>query len=205
VNRDPALRDAVLASAFLIKDEINVKDVEVSADESAFATVTVKPNFKTLGKRLGPKLKEVGDALRSWTADQVVELERGGSVTVAGEALTLDDVLLQRTSKGESAVATDGRITVALDTHVDAALAREGIAREFVSLLQGARKDAGLEVSDRIQVAWACSDDAVRAALEEHREAIAKEVLAVEFHEGAGTESVEINKVPVKYTLTKRD
>ncbi|HVW28595.1 MAG TPA: isoleucine--tRNA ligase [Polyangiaceae bacterium] len=203
VHRDAAVRDAVLASALLVEDEINVKSVEVNADESSFATVTVKPNFKTLGKRLGPKLKEVGEALKTWTFGQVAELEKGGSVTVAGEALTLDDVILQRGSKGESAVATDGRITVALDTHIDAALEREGIARELVSLLQNARKDAGLEVSDRIAVAWACNDDTVRAALEEHRDAISKEVLAVDFREGPATESVEINKVPVKYTLTK--
>jgi len=205
VHRDPAVRDAVLASAALIADEINVKDVAVTADESAFATVTVKPNFKTLGKRLGPKLKEVGEALETWTLAQVTELEKGGSVIVAGVALTLDDVLLQRTSKGESAVATDGKITVALDTKIDAALEREGIARELVSLLQSARKDAGFEVSDRITVAWSCSDDTVRKALEEHRDAISKEVLAVDFREGEAKDAVEINKVPVKYTITKRE
>lgn len=205
VHRDPALREAVLASALLIEDEINVKEVAVSPDETAFAAVTVKPNFKTLGKRLGPKLKEVGEALKAWTFEQVAELERGGSVTVAGEALALEDVILQRSSKGESAVATDGHITVALDTHVDAALAAEGIARELVSLLQGARKDAGLEVSDRIRVTWACSDDTVRAALEKHRDAISKELLAVDFREGPGNDALEINQVPVKYTLTKHD
>ncbi|HEX4336061.1 MAG TPA: isoleucine--tRNA ligase [Polyangiaceae bacterium] len=204
VHRDPAVRDAVLASAALIADEINVKEVAVSADENAFASVTVKPNFKTLGKRLGPKLKEVGETLKTWGLAEVTELEKGGTVTVAGEALALEDVILQRSSKGEAAVATDGHVTVALDTKIDAALEREGIARELVSLLQNARKDAGLDVSDRIVVAWACSDDTVRAALREHGEAISKEVLAVDFREGAGTESAEINKVAVKYTLTKQ-
>ncbi|HEX3597832.1 MAG TPA: isoleucine--tRNA ligase [Polyangiaceae bacterium] len=203
VHRDPAIRNAVLASAALIEDELNVKDVAVSSDENAFAVVTVKPNFKTLGKRLGPKLKEVGETLKSWGFEQVSELEKGGTVVVAGEALALEDVILQRSSKGEAAVATDGHVTVALDTKIDAALEREGIARELVSLLQNARKDAGLDVSDRIVVAWACTDDTVRAALAEHRDAISKEVLAVDFREGAGTESVEINKVPVRYTLTK--
>jgi isoleucyl-tRNA synthetase len=164
VHRDPRVRQAVMASAALIEDEINVKAVAALEDEGAFATVTVKPNFKTLGKRLGPKLKEVGETLKTWGLEEVQALEKGGTVTVAGEALSLDDVLLQRSSKGASAVATDGRITVALDTTIDAALEREGIARELVSLLQGARKDAGLEVSDRIIVAWACTDDTVRQA-----------------------------------------
>src|SRR6185436_14234173 len=168
VHRDARVRSEVLASDALIADEINVKEVVAADDESAFATVTVKPNFKTLGKRLGPKLKEVGETLKTWGFAEVAELEKGGALTIAGEALRLDDVILQRSSKGEAAVATDGDVTVVVDTHVDAELEREGIAREFVSILQGARKDAGLEVSDRIRVAWACDDATVRAALEEH-------------------------------------
>jgi isoleucyl-tRNA synthetase len=203
VHRDARVRDAVLASAALIAEEINVKAVEATGDESAFAAVTVKPNFKTLGKRLGPKLKAVGEELKGWGLDRVAALEASGSAVVAGETLALEDVILQRTSKGEAAVATDGEVTVVLDTHVDAALEREGIARELVSLLQGARKDAGLDVSDRIKVTWHCDDETVRAALTEHRETISKEVLAVDFGEGNGSESTEINKVPVRYTLTK--
>jgi isoleucyl-tRNA synthetase len=205
VHRDPRMQSEVLASAALIAEEINVKEVTVVGDEHAFATVTVKPNLKLLGKRLGPKLKEVGEALKSWGLAEVAELEKGGALTVAGEPLRLEDVLLQRSSKGEAAVATDGDLTVALDTQVDAALEREGIARELVSLLQGARKEAGLEVSDRIRIAWACQDDTVRAALEEHRDAISKDVLAVEFREGPGDAVVEVNKVPVRFTLTKHE
>ncbi|HWA77952.1 MAG TPA: isoleucine--tRNA ligase [Polyangiaceae bacterium] len=203
VHREARIRDAVLASTALIADEINVKEVVALADESAFAQVTVKPNFKTLGKRCGPKLKEIGAALASWGFSEVQRLEAGETLEVAGEQLTLSDVVLQRGSKGDAAVATDGEITVALDTRIDEALLREGIARELVSLLQNARKDAGLDLADRVSVSWQCSDPVVAAALREHEGAIAKEVLALEFVEGEGSTALEINKVPVTITLKK--
>jgi isoleucyl-tRNA synthetase len=113
-------------------------------------------------------------------------------------------VVLQRGSKGDAAVATDGHVTVALDTRIDDALLREGIARELVSLLQNARKEAGLDIADRIAVSWQCSDPVVSTALREHADVIAKEVLALEFAEGEGAVRLEINKVPVTVTLSKR-
>jgi len=204
-HRDAYVRDAVLSSKALIMEEINVKTLEVSADESAFATIGVKPNFKALGKRVGPKLKEIGAALQSWGAAEVARLEAGDTITVAGEPLALGDVLLQRSSKGESAVATDGGITVALDTHLDDALRREGVAREFISLMQNARKEAGFEVSDRIALGWSCSDALVAEALREHADAIAKEILAVDFREGNGSQSVDLNGARVDFSVEKRD
>lgn len=203
VHRDAAVREAVLASAALIADEINVKRVAVEADESGFASVTVKPNFKTLGKRCGSKLKAIGAALAGFGPGEVARLEAGEALVVEGETLTLADVVLQRDSKGDAAVVTDGDITVALDTRLDEGLLAEGIAREFVSLLQNARKDAGLEVADRITLAWSCSDPKVSAAIREHGAAIAKEVLAVDLREGSGDKSAELNKVPVQFALTK--
>jgi isoleucyl-tRNA synthetase len=204
IHRDARIRNDVLASAALIADEINVKSVESTADESSFTEVSVKPNFKTLGKRIGPKLKEVTAALKQWGFAEVQHLESGESVTVAGEVLTHDDVILQRSSRGERAVATDGQVTIALDIELDDALRREGIAREVVSVLQSARKDAGLELQDRIAVSWSCDDPSTVAALREYADAIAREVLAVEFREGKGTSTADVNRIPVAYTLEKR-
>jgi isoleucyl-tRNA synthetase len=94
-------------------------------------------------------------------------------------------------------------VTVSLDTRIDAALRREGSAREFVSVLQNARKEAGLEVTDRIAVRWSCDDPDVSAALREHAEAISSEVLATEFVEGSGATRVDLNSVPVRFDLTR--
>ncbi|MBK7974240.1 MAG: hypothetical protein IPK07_13490 [Deltaproteobacteria bacterium] len=90
-----------------------------------------------------------------------------------------------------------------LDTAVDAALRREGLAREVVSAWQAARKDAGLEVSDRIRVSWATDDRELAAAIEAHHDAIAREVLAVELVPGAGAATAKIEGSELGYTLTK--
>jgi isoleucyl-tRNA synthetase len=148
-------------------------------------------------------LKEISAALAGFGHDEVARLEAGASIEIAGVALNLEHVLLQRKSSGESAVATDGELTVVLHTHVDEALGREGIAREFISVLQNARRDADLEVSDRIKVSWSCDDAQTAAALREHSEAIAKETLASEFVEGGAEQRVEVNGVAVGYTLAR--
>lgn len=203
-HRDARVRDAVLRMALLIAEETNVKTVTVEADEGAFASVSVKPNFKTLGKRLGPKLKEIGAALSGWTLAEVAQLEAGTPVLVAGEALTLEDVVLQRSAKGDAAVATDGTITVALETKIDEALRREGIAREFISVMQNARKEGGMELTDRISLTWSCADVATSAALREYALSIAKEVLASEFKEGPAQTAVQVNQIAVNVTLEKQ-
>src|SRR5690606_7542957 len=96
VHRDPTLRAHVTSAHELIEDELNVKRVDVEADESAFTSVSVKPNFKTLGKRCGSKLKDISAVLARWGFAEVERLEAGESINVAGEALTIDDVILQR-------------------------------------------------------------------------------------------------------------
>jgi isoleucyl-tRNA synthetase len=184
VHRDGGVREDVLGSRALIADELNVKEVAVEADESAFASVSVKPNFKTLGKRCGPKLKEIGPALAAWGFDEVSRLEAGESIEVVGEAITIDDVLLQREQRetqGNAATATDGEYTVVLDTHLDAALEREGLARDAINLFNNLRKEEAFEVSDRVRIGWSCEDPDVEAALIEHAALIGKEILATEF------------------------
>ena len=204
VHRDAETRADVRSVDELIREELNVKVLRIESEEGSFADVTVRPNFKRLGKRCGPKLKEISAVLAKLGVDQVARLEAGESLEIAGEAITIADVLLMRTPKGDAAVASDGAITVVLDTGIDAALRGEGIAREFISQLQGARKETGLEVTDRIEVSWACSDPDVSAALRQHGAMIAREVLATEFREGDGDRRVEIDGVPVDVSLAKR-
>jgi isoleucyl-tRNA synthetase len=203
IHRDKAIRDRAAASLALIADEVNVKTVSFEADESAFTSVTVKPNHKTLGRRCGPKLPEIGAVLKGWGFPEVERLEAGEAVVVAGEALKIEDVLLQRSPKGDAAVATDGRVSVALDTDIDDSLRLEGIAREFVSVVQNARKDAGLEIMDRIVLHWECPDAFTTNALRVHKDDIAKEVLAVRIDEGPGRATADVNGVEVRFSLAK--
>ncbi|MBA3684235.1 MAG: isoleucine--tRNA ligase [Planctomycetes bacterium] len=206
VSRDPAVRAAAQRFAGLLADELNVKRVDLSADEGAFCAITVKPNFKELGKRAGPKLKEIGAALALWTISEVATLEGGGAVTVAGVELRLVDVLLQRSAAGGTFVASAGATTVALDATMTPELVAEGYAREFISVLQQARKATGLEVSDRIAVRWASNDADLRAAIERFADDIAGEVLATSFTRVealADGEACDLNGKPLRFTLAK--
>ena len=203
VHRDPEVRMDVGHSDALIREEINVKNVGVEADESAFTTLSVKPNFKALGKRCGSKLKQIGAVLSEWSFEEVAKLEAGERVEVEGEALGLDDVLLKRTAREGAAVATDGSVTVVLETSISEELRREGLARELVSLLQNARKEAGLEVSDRIEVIWATDEEELVRALEEHAESIQRETLATVFVRGSeGATSFNVNGLSASIQLT---
>lgn len=206
VHRDAGVRADVLAAAALIADELNVKQVAVEADESAFATVAVKPNFKTLGKRCGPKLKQMGPVLAGWGFAEVARLEAGESIEVEGEALTLEDVILQRSARENAAIATDGEYTVVLDAALDDALRREGVARDAINLFNGVRKDKGFEVSDRVQIAWQCEDPAVAEALREHAPLIAREILATDFGSltrGSTTDELALSGATVRYSITR--
>lgn len=200
------MREDVIAAAALISDELNVKHVAVEEDESAFASVTVKPNFKTLGKRCGPKLKEIGPALADWGFEEVARLEAGETIEVAGEALALEDVLLQREVSEDAATATDGEYTVVLDTALDDGLRREGVARDAINLFNNVRKDKGFEVSDRVQIGWACEDGEVAAALGEHADLVAREILASTFAPGeseALVDAIELGGATLRFAISR--
>ncbi|MBA3937041.1 MAG: isoleucine--tRNA ligase [Planctomycetes bacterium] len=206
ISRDAALRAAVTASAALIADELNVRSVATEADEAAFCSIAVKPNFAALRARAGAKLKEIGAVLAGWGVAEIATLEQGRHVEVAGVQLALADVLLTRTPTAGGAIASDGAMTVALDTALTQALKDEGHAREFISVLQQARKAAGLDVSDRIAVTWSTDHAEVGKALTEYGAYISGEVLAPGFQPGAHAEdwtSADINGAVVRYRLVK--
>ena len=203
ISRDPLVRAAITRFSAAIAAELNVKAVETSADEAAFVAVACKPNFKELRARCGAKLKDIGAVLADWSHSEVARLEAGESIEVVGEALRIADVILERKPVGGSITASEGAVTVALDTALTPELVAEGHAREFTSLLQQARKDAGLEIADRITVSWASDDAELAAALELHAASIAGEVLATSFAHGAGATEAQVNGKAVRYALSK--
>jgi isoleucyl-tRNA synthetase len=203
VSRETGVRGAAERHARTLQDELNVKTVAVSSDEAAFVAVSCKPNFAELRKRCGAKLKDIGAVLAGWGHAEVSQLEGGAAITVVGEEIRIADVLLERKPVGGSVTASQGAVTVALDTALTPVLIAEGHAREFTSVLQQARKDAGLEVSDRITVAWESDDAELAAALAQHATSIAGEVLATRFGNGSGSSEAVVNGKPVRYSLSK--
>jgi len=202
-TRQPLSRALVGAAGFgslpgelrdLVASELNVHAVE-SLDSAGgeLVTYTVKPEFRSLGRRFGSATQAVAAVIRaadpaalahavaSPGGSATVEVPSVGAVTLSGA-----DLVVTQTPLEGWGVASAGGETVALDLAVTDALRFEGYAREVVRLIQEARKASGLDVSDRIVLRWSTADADLAAALGEHGEAVAAEVLAVSFERGAG-------------------
>jgi isoleucyl-tRNA synthetase len=181
---DPAdaerLRGPELAR--LVAEELNVKQVEV-VESADFRELSAKPNFKRLGPRLGPRMKQLAAAVRALDEDALQRFEVEGliAVDVEGEVYSLDreDLELVETGREGYAVAGDGRLVLALDTQLDDELLSEGRVREIVNRVQNSRKAAGLDVADRVVVRLAGSADLLAAA-RRHEVFLLGEVLGTE-------------------------
>ena len=158
----PVISDAVRARLEAVKDlilaEVNVKEMEFVTDTTGILTKKIKPNFKTLGKVYGARMKEIAAAFGSLDQATITAIQ---NAETAGEAYTLalpgGDVVLNPGDYQISSedmpgwlVASEGALTIALDVELTDDLRREGVARELVNRIQNLRKTAGFEVTDRI-------------------------------------------------------
>ena len=178
-----------------VADELNVARLDPLSAAGELVDVTAKASWRDLGKRFGPRTRAVAAAIAA--ADPValaagLRGEGRAVVEVEGEAVELgpDEVVLTETPRSGWTVASDAGDTVALDLEVTPGLARAGLARDVVRLVQEARKRSGLDVSDRIELWWSVGPgaaDGLAEALAEHRDAVAREVLAVAVTDGAPT------------------
>jgi isoleucyl-tRNA synthetase len=197
-NRQPLARALVSAPGWTavpaalqrqLADELNVMELAHLADTDELIELTVKPNFRTLGRRFGSGTKAVAAAISA--ADPVAlatALRAGtGAVTVDGSVETLnpDEVLITETPRIGWAVASAGPETVAVDLELTAELRQLGLLRVVVRLVQEARKSAGLDVTDRIELYWQVGGSPEPAeAIRAHAAELAQEVLAVSLREG---------------------
>ncbi|MFP6592125.1 MAG: isoleucine--tRNA ligase [Candidatus Latescibacterota bacterium] len=206
---DEHSRDELAQVSDLIAEELNIKEVVLVEDESEISEVSYKPNFRALGPRFGKRMKEVGVFISELTPEHVKDLAAGNTFEVAGGTIGIDDVELQRRERDDVVVAVEDNLAVGLDVHVTEELAREGGAREFVNRVQNLRKDAGLDVSDRIRL-WVQGSDVIEAAVNVFRVTIATETLAQEITVGslpetgtAVTKDLEVNDEACTVTLIK--
>ena len=203
VHHDAPVREALAQHASLLRDELNVKKVDVRASGGDLATVTCKANFKRLGRRFGKQMKQAAAAIEALTDADFATLESGGTVDILGEAIVLDDVMVRREPRDEVVLEAEGALAVAFDTHLDAPLLDEGAAREVLSMLQRARKEAGLAVTDRAVFQLTTDDADLLRALGAHRDTLAGEALAAELtiDEGDAEGSATVSTVRGDHAL----
>ncbi|KIA84435.1 isoleucyl-tRNA synthase [Kaistella solincola] len=151
---DKKTETQILAVSDLVKQEVNVKELQlINADDAAELIVKqIKPNFKTLGARLGKDMKTVAAEITKFSAEDISALEKTGKIAVLGHEISLDDVEIFTKDIPGWTVASEGKLTVALDLTLTEELKAEGIAREFINRVQNLRKDKNFELTDRISI-----------------------------------------------------
>jgi isoleucyl-tRNA synthetase len=180
-----AERDALEAHGDIVREELNVKELRFVSESANLGSYEIKPNYRALGPRFGKQMPQLAAAVASLDpGDVAAALREGRTVGVnvegAEHELGPDDLQLAMQPLEGYQVERAGSHAVALELELDDELRREGLAREVIHAIQAARKDAGLNVSDRIELA-VDGDDELLAASREHERAIAGEVLATSF------------------------
>jgi isoleucyl-tRNA synthetase len=204
---DSGIKDEIAHVQDLILSEVNVKELAfIDAIEKS-----IKPNFRVLGKKAGAKMKAVAEKIATVSREQIAELEKNGrlSIEIEGqtmEILTEDVEILSAEIKGYK-VASEGKITVALDVELTDNLISEGIARELVSKLQNLRKESNLEVTDKIKVKIE-PHDYIKNSIISYKTYICTEILAteMEFEEPiSGGAEIEVDDIKLNVQLIKEN
>ena len=195
----------------LIMSEVNVKEIELIENTTGLITKRIKPNFKTLGPKYGKQMKQIAALVAGFSQNQIAAIEASAEtlLDVDGEKITVTPADFEITSEDMPGwlVATEGKLTVALDITITDDLRAEGIARELINRIQNIRKDSGFEVTDKIRVEIE-QQEFVLPALKSFADYIASQTLAVEI-EGVPSPSgefvveSEVDEQPVRIAVTK--
>jgi len=185
-----AEREAIEARAGLVTAELNVKELDFVTDEGELVSYTAKPNYRALGPRFGKRMPQVAAAVEALDAAHVAAVLAGGgeigiSVDGADHTLGADEVTLALQPLDGYEVEAEAGHAVALQLELDGELRQEGLAREIVHAIQIARKDAGLEITDRIALSLG-GDEELLAAARAHQSYLTGEVLATSVAYDAG-------------------
>lgn len=204
---DKKTEEQILAVSELIKQEVNVKELQlINAEEASHLIVKqIKPNFKSLGQRLGKDMKTVAAEIQNMTSEQISTIEKEGKMTIAGYEIGLEDVEISTKDIPGWTVASEGKTTVALDLTITDELKSEGIAREFINRVQNLRKDKDFDLTDRISIRLE-ENCPFRKELTNNEQYICTEVLSdkIEFVISlANFEEIEIDEVKFNVNIEK--
>ena len=195
----------------LIKSEVNVKEVELISNSSGILIKKVKPNFKSLGPKLGKLLSLATKQIKEFGDSQIEKIEKGESIIleINGTSVILDPKDLEVVSEDIQGwlVASENNITVALDVQLNEELINEGVARELVNRIQNHRKDIGLLVTDKI-ILKIQRDNMIEKAIFENRDYIVNETLSVDLIlEDSITNGIEVkfDNIDTKLSILKNN
>ncbi len=175
-------KEEILAVASLIKHEVNIKEIQLLEDASDILIKQIKPNFKALGPKFGKDMRFIAAEVQNFTQEDISKIEKEQQISICinekNITLELEDVEISSKDIEGWLVANEGSLTVALDVTITEELRKEGVARELVNRIQNARKDLGLEVTDKIKLTI-LDDQNLQAAISENKEYIMSETLTL--------------------------
>ncbi|WP_026775940.1 isoleucine--tRNA ligase [Polaribacter sp. Hel_I_88] len=202
-------KEEILAVADLIKHEVNIKEIQLMEDASDILIKHIKPNFKTLGPKFGKDMRFVAAEVKNFTQEDInkIEKDKNISIEINGKNIILDLSDVEITSKDIEGwlVANDGALTVALDVTITEELHKEGVARELVNRIQNARKDTGLEVTDKIKLT-VLNFENLQSSINENKEYIMSETLTKELvfvDELSNGSEIEFDTIKSKILIEK--
>ena len=202
------VKEAVQHMAELICSEVNVKEIEYVSANHPSLVKSIKPNFKTLGKKLGGEMKAMAAIVQGFSQEQIREMENEKHIVVNLNGnpteLQMEDVEIVTQDMPGWLVASENGTTVALDITITESLHLEGMAREFVNRIQNLRKDIGLDVTDKIHVKYK-ADNALVESVKHFNTYICGEVLALSIQETEEDSEhiLDVYDYPVHITLMK--
>ena len=208
---DKAMAKHIEAVKNLVISEVNVKDIELIEKTTGLITKRIKPNFKTLGPKYGKYMKQIAALVATFSQEQIAEVESGAITQLEIDGAMLDVAVEDFDITSEDMpgwlVASEGKLTVALDITVTDELRKEGVARELVNRIQNIRKDSGLEVTDKISVEIEAKE-LVEGAVAEFGDYIGSQTLAASVKcsaepQGEFVVESDIDEEPLRIAITK--
>lgn len=208
---DKKAKEQISSVIDMIRNEVNVKEVELLLDDHSVITKTAKANFRELGKRFGPKLKSIVPHIQNMDQEGISEYEQYGvfTIDIDGEHIQLEagDIIIETHDVPGWSVASENGLTVALDINLTDELKKEGLARDIVNRIQNLRKDRGLEVQDKISVKIGSGNAFVEGSVRNYSEYISRETQALELNivenPGELAETIDIDGIEVDLIIEK--
>lgn len=183
VSSDKEALEKIETMKNIVLEELNVKQLATGRHETELVTLKAKADFKRLGPRLGPKVKQAAQAIASMEDNLLESLARGEAVCLRlnNEDVELEpeDVVIDRIPREGLVVACEGPVIVGLETELTGELLQEGLVREFVNKVQNMRKTAGLEITQRIRIEYSV-DNTLKAAIDRHSNYLKTETLCLD-------------------------
>lgn len=208
---DPAMAEHITAMKSLIMNEVNVKEIDLIHDTTGIITKRIKPNFKTLGPRYGKQMKQIAALTAEFSQEKIAQIESAPETVLelGDEKITVTPADFEITSEDMPGwlVASEGKLTVALDITVTDELKAEGMARELINRIQNLRKESGFEVTDKIRVEIE-QKEFLAEAIDKFAQYIASQTLATEVKavkapSGEVVADSDVDDEPVKIALTR--